>query len=228
MFRCILRSFVLFGVAAIALASNASARAQDRYFMMIFANDANPPSAKLAHTYATFVKIADKKNEDGAEPAMEVRTISWLPASLDIRLLAPPEQGTNLDLPATLKLAKSQPVAVSMWGPFEIKKELYDRASSQIERLASGKVAFKSIDRRFRPAEATNCFHAISDIVGDNLLDTGTAYGTPATEMVLQHLSPWFVEPTKLHREVANRLGLGGYAITYRDEVPRLVKTPEK
>jgi hypothetical protein len=207
----------------VVLATGSLAFAQDKYYVMIFATDSNPPTARAAHSYATFLKVSEKNNKD-PKPPVEVRTISWMPASIDIKLLAPPEQGVNLDLAATLKLAKAQNGVVSMWGPFEIRKELYDRAGAQIERLKSGKIGWKALDRRFRPDGACNCFHAISDIMGGPLLDTGTAFGAPASEMVMQHLTPLMIEPTKLHREVLKGVNLGLEGVTMRDEVPRIVE----
>jgi hypothetical protein len=148
---------------------------------------------------------------------MESHTISWLPASLNIVLLRrDPEQGKNFDLPSTLKIAKSQGADVSAWGPFQIRKELYDRALAQIKRLETGKVGFKALDRAFRPDAATNCFHAISDIVDGPLLNTGTAFGAPASEMVVQHLSPFFVEPRQPQPWVADALGLQKYGLAFR------------
>src|SRR5262249_52091114 len=101
---------------------------------------------------------------------------------------------------------------VTAFGPYQIKKDLYDGALAQIDRLNSGKVAYKALDKKFRPGEAAvNCFHAISDIVGGPLLDTGTAFGQKATVMVRNHLAagimndrgrqPWLTEPLGLKKE---------------------------
>jgi hypothetical protein len=71
---------------------------------------------------------------------------------------------------------------------------------------------------------ATNCFHAISDIVDGPLLDTGTAFGESASRMVFQHLAGWIIEPRKTYRDLVPRLGLETYPISYRDEVPALAQ----
>jgi hypothetical protein len=42
--------------------------------------------------------------------------------------------------------------------------------------------------------------------------------------MVMQHLAPLMIEPTKLHREVLKGVNLGLEGVTMRDEVPRIVE----
>jgi hypothetical protein len=225
MFRHIASWLAVAFLGWFALTDTSAARGQDRYYMLIFAAEGEVAPARSAHTFATFIKVEEMEDMDIADWPMEMHTISWLPANLDVRLLASPEQGANLDLKATLDLEKSRNARVSAWGPFEIRKDLYDRAQAQIKRLNSGQVAYKAIDRRFRPRGATNCFHAISDIVDGPLLDTGSAFGEAASRMVLQHISPSIIDPTEIHRNLVPRLGLTDYGITFHDEVP---VTPKK
>src|SRR5262245_15936024 len=110
------------------------ARADESYFMIIFGqqDEANRPA--LAHTFATFIK-ATGTGPDKTKYTLEPHTISWLPRQLDVKVLAKPEAGVNLDLKTTLQRAKEMKVHVSMWGPFAIKKELYARALRQESRL---------------------------------------------------------------------------------------------
>ena len=132
------------------------------------------------------------------EGQIEAHTISWLPATLVIEpVRLNPEVGKNLDLAASLAFAKSLDAQVSSWGPFAIKKELYDRALKQIDLLNSGKIAYIALDRRFRGQGASNCIHAVCDVDADKgFLDTGTAYGNEASQEAVSHLERWMV-PTK-------------------------------
>lgn len=106
---------------------------------------------------------------------------------------------------------------VSCWGPFQIRKELYERAVRQIARLQSGMVQYKAADIGYRPAAATNCIHAVSDIDSDNgLLDTGGAYGEAASALVARHFERWMVGTGQTHEWVYDRLNLRRYVIVRR------------
>lgn len=166
----------------------------------------------MAHTYAAFVKAV--RNSAGSGKILETHTISWMPESLVVRLLARPEPGVNLDLKASLQLGNRTRAGITMWGPYEIKKELFDRAVQQESRLKRGAIAYKAIDRRFRPGSASNCIHALSDIDMDNgLLDTATAHGDEASYMVLRHLQRWIVHAETVHGWVSTALGLDKYRL---------------
>jgi hypothetical protein len=193
--------------------------ARESYFMLIFAQEGESHEPTESHTFATFVKATGNGSEK-TNYKLENHTISWLPASLDIRLVRFfPEKGTNLDLKSSLGWARSRNARISMWGPYQIKKELYQRAVRQVERLNRGAIAYKAIDRRFRPDQASNCFHAVSDIDTDNgLLNTGIAHGDEASVMVLRHLERWIIRPEEVHSWIADRLGLDAAIVRRRIE----------
>jgi hypothetical protein len=112
---------------------------------------------------------------------------------------------------------------VSRWGPYEIKEELYKRAVAQVERLKKPSVAYKAVDRRYRGGDAFNCIHAVSDIDPDaGYLDTGTAYGEAASQLVVEHLRRWIISPDKVHESIAAELGMADDSVVHR----WLVKTP--
>ncbi len=182
--------------------------ANDRYFMVVLASEARPRLPKLCHTFATFIKLSETDNSESHK--MEIKTISWLPASLDIRpLRLRPELGTNLDLKASLEFAKRQNAMVVGWGPLPIKKELYDRAVKQIDWLNAGRMSFVVLDRRFRGQGASNCMHAVSDIdVDQGFLNTGLAYGVPASQKVFNHLRRWAVPSQEDFGPLLNLLDL--------------------
>jgi hypothetical protein len=193
-------------------------RANEYYYMIIFSaqNGSNEP--RLSHSFATFVK-ATGTGDSAKDYREESHTISWLPRSLNIVVLrARPEPGTNLDLASSLRWAQSVNCRVSMWGPYQIDKGLYDRAIEQEARLRSGRVLYKAIDARFRPGIASNCIHAVSDLDTDNgLLHAGQGRGDAASHQVARHLRRWIIAPGQTHPWVARRLRLNDHPVSRRD-----------
>jgi hypothetical protein len=173
------------------------ANAAERYYVMFFGSG-NAPRA--AHTFAVYFKVtsADEKNGARAEkPKVETFTISWLPATREVRLLNPAEQGRNHGFAETI--AWAQRLGTVGDGPFEVQPKIYELALAQRARLESGKVAYKALDRRLRPTEATNCIHAVSDVVPGPMLETGSAVGTEVTPLIRNHYSPHFINGKQTH-----------------------------
>ncbi len=189
--------------------------AAEKHYMVVFSWQAAPARARNAHTFATFVNVADDVGSDDG-PRIESHTISWLPRSLSIVVIRRfAEEGVNLDLQGSLDFAKKNNARITAWGPFEVQKELYERALRQIDRLNSGEIAYKAIDRRFRDM-ALNCMHAVADIDTDNgILSLGSAYGEEASARVAQHLRRWMIDPKRTSPWVAEQLGLGDYDVRY-------------
>jgi len=190
-------------VTMLLVVASAPARAQEpneSYYMTIFSAQADSRDPRRTHSFASFV-------------------ISWMPRSLDIVILRRhPEPGANLDLESSLRWAESRNCRVSMWGPYQISKELYDRAVKQEARLNSGLVLYKALDRRFRPGMASNCIHAVSDLDTDKgLLHSGQGRGEAASRQVARHLNRWIVNPGQTHAWVASRLGLNDQSVNRPD-----------
>jgi hypothetical protein len=188
----------------------------DKCYLLVFASQGDPPIARLAHTFACFAKAGGGPDD---HKILQVVTISWLPKSLNVvvgRLL--PEEGINLELLPTLKWARGQDTKVSAWGPFSIKKDLYDRALKQKARLESGAVGYRAIDFKalFNREENSNCIHAVSDIAGDEVLAAGTAYGEAASALVVRHFQPWIINPEETHNWVNDRVGLKNQTIRFQ------------
>lgn len=97
-----------------------------------------------------------------------------------------------------------------------ISAKLYDRALQQVERLKNGEVGYKKVDGRYRLGGASNCIHAVCDIAERETLFTGTAWGEPASEMVVDHFHPWLIDPFATHDWLIDQLGLGQYAVTFK------------
>jgi hypothetical protein len=185
--------------------------AREAYYMMVFDADGGAP--RSSHTFATFVKATGKGSKE-EDDQLEAHTISWMPESLEIAVLRrTPEPGVNLDLSATLRWARWVGARISMWGPYRIGKELYDRALTQEERLRSGRVQYKAIDRNYRP-QASNCIHALSDIDTDNgFLHVGPEWGEAASRDVANYLRRWVINPEKTYPWVSERLELKDFLI---------------
>jgi hypothetical protein len=201
---------------ALALVPTA-ARGEEFYYAIIFATEGDLPLPRYAHTFATFVK-ATGQGPCSDHYVLEAHTLSWSPASGEVRVARfSPEPGTNLDLAGSLHWARSLDARVSRWGPFQVRKELYDRARAQIARLESGALQYKALDLGLRPYSASNCIHALSDIDADGgLLDTGADYGAEASYQVAHHFLRWMINPYQVHEWVYDRLGLRDWPIEPR------------
>lgn len=163
---------------------------QERFFVVLLSQQSADNRIKWSHTFATFIRT------DGASPRphiVETRTISWLPASEIVSVARPAEPGVNKSLEATLAWAEAHGLQITVNGPFEIQRDLYDRAVAQATRLERGEIKYKANDRCMR-GTAKNCSHAVADIVEDHgRLDSGVARGQDATLMVVHHFEPFFV-----------------------------------
>src|SRR6266542_2806396 len=85
--------------------STHSKRGQDAFYMLVFCYQGMPAFPQSAHTFATFVHAVPTRR--GAPRITDCKTISWLPATLNVRLICGPEPGRNLSLQETLDHAKS-------------------------------------------------------------------------------------------------------------------------
>src|SRR5262245_12203884 len=207
----------------------------ENYYLVVFAAQSEPPVARRSHTFACFVKAGGRPEE---RKILESLAISWLPKSLNVAVVrALPEEGVNLALLPTLKWARGLDAQVSAWGPFSIKKELYDRAATQKSHLESGAVSYKAVDLKApiqppaKPAlkaplktalkgvlqreEHLNCIHAVSDIAGSDLA-TGTAHGVAASGLVVRHLQAWMINPEETHPWLIEALGLKEQPIRFQ------------
>jgi hypothetical protein len=151
-----------------------------------------------AHTFATFARVSGS----GPSRTVETETISWYPSvgkgepgaafsRPELRALA----GRNKTLSETLADAREGHCRITMWGPFEIKPELFDRARLQARRLETEGCRWQALDRKHRlDCQAFNCIHAVSDLdLGPGMLKTHFFLGESATRKVVCHLRRWFV-----------------------------------
>lgn len=191
------------------------AKAQDHYFVMVFASERDGPSLNNSHTWATFVKATEKFPQGFV---LEAHTISWLPENGRIRIGALfPEAGRNFDLMSTLNWALDAGQRIVMWGPYQINLDLYNRALAQEALLESGAVRYKAIDSGRRSDRVSNCIHAVASVAdGHRLRVTTLQCGETASALVMRGMEPWLLNPGQTFDWVASALGLDRYPIIRR------------
>src|SRR5205823_6827206 len=185
--------------------------AAERYYLVMFGVQKGFNLPKNSHTCAIFVK-------DASPAPLETVFISWLPDDLSVTILQhQPQVGINLDLHATLQHYEDRGCRISMWGPYETERELYQKAKTRRDILEGGTVGYNAIDRRRRPMVA-DCIHAVSGVdVEPGLFRSRSAHGDIASYYVLEHLSKWLIQPEVIHLELVQRLGLDQYCIRNHD-----------
>ncbi len=213
----VLRAPVL---AALALAVFGNrAHAGEAYYVVVFGSQ-RPINdrAKYAHSFASFVRLTWPDNCPGA-PRAEAFTISWLPVAGAVqtaRLL--PEPGRNFGLHETIRLVQAEGERVSMWGPFQVRRELYLRALQQFAHLQSGAARYKAVDSGWPSRRVSNCIHALSDMVEEAPLRIASpGWGEPASYLVTLLFGRWMVQPCQTHDWVIGALGLQDACLIRRD-----------
>jgi hypothetical protein len=190
----------------------------EHFYMMIFSAQRAWNVPKYTHTFATFVKAGGQPEPDKEHP-FESHTISWLATRKKVCLFRLwPEPGLNLDLATSLEWALSVQSRISMWGPFQIQKGLFDKALIQKARLESGAVQYKVFDPGYRHHTASSCIHGVCDIDRERgPLLTWFRYGESASRSVAAFFLPWVIDPGQTHPWVSDHLGLAGYPIINRE-----------
>jgi hypothetical protein len=209
--------------SVLALLTTGGARAGEDFHLLMFGSQRIPNDPAYSHTYATFVKRSWAGNVPCPPGArIEAYTISWLPRTLKIRLIAMPEPGANLHLHPTIRWALANDMRVSLWGPYPIRPDLYFRAVSQVALLQSGLVLYKAVDAGYRSDDVSNCIHAVSSLSeGYTLHVASPGWGEMASYWVLEELEPWVLDK-RPNAGIAVAVGLSQYPIIYRDwESPR-------
>lgn len=205
----------------------------ERYFVLVFGSESRPKRAKYTHTWATVVRVTECP---GGPPAVEPHTISWMPATLDIRPLSfRVEPGKNLDLPFTVEEMLRHDEHVSVWGPYEVGPGLYHRFRVQKQFMESGRVGYQCIDtvgEAAREGNGCDCIHAVTDM--DPLFDRSryplTYFGEAASRHVVGqlHNRPIIIRPEQCHDWLFPLLGLDKYPIERQKwDGPVVENTPE-
>ena len=120
--------------------------ADERHYVLIFGAQPTPKIIKDSHTWATFVRVVGA----GTDPAgyqVFAHTISLVPATLQVRTFAlQPEPGRNLDLEGALAYAQSKGASTTVWGPFLIRPDVYQKSLEVWASVNSGAVEYRAID----------------------------------------------------------------------------------
>ena len=199
-----------------SLALPGAARADDKYYLLLFASQGQPTIPRWSHTFATFVK-ASGAGDHPAKWKLETHTISWLPASGAVLPRFKSDRGRNYDLPDSLATARSQNARVYLWGPHETNAEFYELAKKRIAQLESGAWAYRLLDGKDRHLSICNCAHAVCDLVPGEPLITGTSFGEGASAKIARYFQPWLIEPEKTHDWLLDRLDLKGQNLQRRN-----------
>ncbi len=216
------RSLLIAAVLFLALASPGPARAGEAYFLLMFGSQQIPNRPNYAHSFATFVKVCWPGNGPCQQPmSIEAHTISWLPCNLVVRTWALlPEPGRNFDLHTTLRYVLKNGERVSMWGPYQVNRDLWCRALRQIARLESGQLRYKADDTGFPARRVSNCIHAVSEVVGRPLIIVASpGWGEMASYYILREFRPWLADEETKHYWVSQALGLDAYPLIYRQRI---------
>jgi hypothetical protein len=206
----------------------------ERYFILVFGSQSTPKRPKYTHSWATVVKVAGCEGPGAS--AVEEQTISWLPASLDIRPGSfRVEPGANFALHFTIEEVLRHGERVSVWGPYEVGPGLAYRFQVQKGFLESGRVGYQCIDsigEAARTGAGCDCIHAVTDM--DPLFDRNqyplAYFGDSASLNIVRqlHTRPIILCPEADHGWLLPLLGLDQYPIERRSYCGRTVPyTPE-
>lgn len=205
------------GVAAVA---DCLPTAQgERYFVTLFGGQGDLFRPRTAHTWATFVRTA-------VTPAGEVvvgeDTISWLPATLNVRPWAlRAETGVNLTLQQTFDFMGShRRQRVAVFGPYEITAERYAQAMAQKALLESGAIRYHSLGLFGRKSDVMHCIDGVTriDPVWERKADPSRWYGEAGTGQATRAAvrSGYILNPTVTHDWIIHAINPTGYKLTPR------------
>lgn len=193
-------------------ATLASAQIQD--FVCVFSADGIPYRPDKGHTFAAVVRV--ETHEGKPARAVEVASISWLPATMKVRALAlKPEQGRNVPLDETLRVYADKGHKLCMWGPYRVQPEffeLFKTRVAQVEQTFGYKAAALT-----SPRDICDCARAVEEMVESRRRLIGVnGYGAAASSVVVRKFSPWLIEPDQSHAWVEPLMGLDEYPLVRR------------
>ena len=196
--------------------------AGEHYYLLVFGAQSTPKIPRFTHCWISAVKVADRG--PGARPLVEHQSVSWMPATLQVRTWQfCVEPGKNLDLHTSIAMSLAKGERVSVWGPFETSERIYRKVLLQKAFLEGGRVGYQCIDllgESARQGNAYNCVHAISAI--DPLFDPRDfpiyRFGDAASETAVRRLAECgaLVDPGRTHDWLIPLLHLECYPLCRR------------
>src|SRR4051794_1890419 len=110
-------------VLLLALLPGQRAAAEAGDYLLVFSADSVPYRVSKTHTFAALVRV--EEGPDGCPHVADLRSLSWLPATLHFRAWAVrPEPGRNVPLGETLGVYLGDGHRVCLWGPYRVRPEL--------------------------------------------------------------------------------------------------------
>jgi len=173
----------------------------DHYYVTIFGSGQNPLRARRTHTFATVTHL----QETPAGPVVENSTISWMPATLNIRPFAlRPERGVNLTQEESLRWAESLGLRTSVWGPFEIPERRYELYLARKAELESGAIAYRATGAWTRDEPVSNCGQSFSRVTtaGQYYQQPTPFPGEQGTSELVKRMVRYAINPMIEHPEV--------------------------
>jgi hypothetical protein len=182
----------------------AGARA-DEFYLAVFGGETVPFQPEKTHSFVAAVRVP-------AAGAVEVVSISWLPASLVPRgLTFCPEEGVNLGVRDSIAYSRAHGMRVSVWGPYRIDEELFCRLKGHAARLDSGRVMYKPTDNLAPAYRVQNCYHALWAPVAPiraRGFSGPFSPGDTASATTVRIYSRWILDPCQTHDWVLGLLGV--------------------
>lgn len=206
---------------ALCLFLAAVTHAEERYYIIIFGSQSEPKLPRYTHTFGCVIR-ATGCGDNYWDYELEVHTISWMAASLEVKpWLLLPQKGVNLPLGQTLHWAyNTGNQRVSQWGPYEIQDWAYWQAIQRVRFLESGRVRYQSVDPLLRTRRITDCIHAISDLDRDSprLRYAWIRFGEDASKHIARQMyhDGVIIRSCEDHSWLNERLGLTHYPIIQR------------
>ncbi len=194
----------------------------EHFYVIVFGAESTPKLPRWTHSWGVFIHTAEQG--PGRPPAIETHTISWMPATLEIRPwcfhIEPP---VNLNLHETLQYVLGMGERVAQWGPYECRPELYYRAVAQKQFLESGRIGYQCVDTVGEAGwlgNGSDCIHAITDM--DPLYSRSRyrliRYGMAASRFIARELQrrDMLLHPDQTQDWLNAYLGLDAYPIIHR------------
>ena len=140
----------------------------------------------------------------------ETHDIGWLASTTVVRGVALcPEQGRNFTTAESLAVCRRENMRVSVWGPYQIKDELFTRLREQAQELNGGAVKYKGTDTLYPSRVAMNCYHAIWNVSHPLKKYAGPFTCGDTTGGKTVHLfREWIVCPERTHDEILKVIGV--------------------